>query len=272
MIACLCVLALGMTAASARSLEEIKASGELRLCVAGSSHELYTMTGKAFAESLGVVANVTRLGDWDEQFHHADGVTDKEGAYTPHLMETGACDVYPNDLVIIEWRQKKLDFAVLYHTRMTVVINKSNQGKIKSETDLRGRRAAVMEGTTYHSWMAQKNSTDFADDPIQLTFMPTNDSMLAVDNQQADFTVIGANGALTWTRHKVKNSAVGFFVGPVTQVGWGFRKGDTDLLEAADLFFESQRRLNSRFDEIWKEKVGMTLSEFNVFISSVAGD
>jgi membrane-bound lytic murein transglycosylase MltF len=256
----------------ARSLAEIKQSGEIRLCVAGSSFELYTRTGTAFAESLGVQATVIRLDSWDKLFQNKDGMIDKEASYTPYLMETGECDCYPNDLVIHEWRTKKLDFAVLFKTRMTVVVHKDNLNHFKTETDLKGKQAAVMKGTTYHTWMEEKNQTDFADNPIKITFMPTNDSMNAVDSKTADFTIIGADGALNWTRNKVQNSVTAFLVGPVSQVGWGFRKGDSDLLEAAKTFFNSQQKVNSQFDAIWKEKVGITLSEFNLFITNLLGE
>jgi hypothetical protein len=43
----------------ARSLEEIRKTNELRICVAGSSYELYTAMALAFAEHLGVSPRVT---------------------------------------------------------------------------------------------------------------------------------------------------------------------------------------------------------------------
>lgn len=269
---CLCFLHLSDGPSHARSLKEIKQSGEIRLCVAGSSYELYTRTGTVFAESLGVRANVKKLDSWDKLFRNKDGKIDKEAAYTPYLMETGECDCYPDDLVMHEWRLKKMDFAVLFKTRMTVVVHKDNQKNFKTETDLKGKRAAVMKGSTYHTWMEEKNQAEFADNPIRITLMPTDDSMKAVDSKTVDFTIIGADGALNWTRNKVKNSVTAFLVGQVNQVGWGFRKGDKDLIEAANAFFDSQRKINSHFDAIWKEKVGITLSEFNLFITNLLGE
>lgn len=256
----------------ARNLEDIKKSGEIRLCVAGSSYDLYTKTGTVFAKSLGVKANVKKIDSWDKLFHDKDGKTDKNASYTPYLMEDEECDCYPNDLVINEWRLRMMDFAVLFKTRMTVVVHKDSIKNIKAETDLKGKQAAVMNGTSYHTWMIEKNKADFADNPIRITLMPTDDAMKAIDNKTSDFTIIGADGALNWTRYKLKNSVAAFFVGPVNQVGWGFRKGDKELLDAANLFFNAQRKVNSQFDSIWKDKVGITLSEFNLFITNVLGE
>jgi membrane-bound lytic murein transglycosylase MltF len=253
----------------ARSLEEIRKTNELRICVAGSSYELYTAMALAFAEHLGVPPRVTRLDSWDQQFQNDKGVTDKEAAYTPALVDSGDCDFYPNDVVENEWRLKKLDFVILFRTRMVVVVHKDNQTAYKGVADLAGKNAAIQKGTSYHSWLEKQNTGPLASNPIKIQFMTTDESMRAVDAKTADFTIIGADGALNWTRNKVKNLVVAFPVGDTTEVGWAFRKKDKDLQEAVRRFFNSQAAVGSRFDDIWKEKVGIALSEFNVFITGL---
>ena len=252
-----------------RSLKEIRKTNELRICVAGSSYELYTAMALAFAEHLGVSPRVKRLDSWDQQFQNDKGVTDKDAAYTPALMDSGDCDVYPNDLVKNDWRLKKLDFVILFRTRMVVVVNKDNQPAYKGVADLAGKKAAIQKGTSYSSWLETQNAGPLVSSPIQIQFMTTDESMQAVDTKFVDFTVIGADGALNWTRNKVKNVVVAFPVGDTTEVGWAFRKKDKDLQEAVRRFFDSQAAVGSRFDEIWKEKVGIPLSEFNVFITDL---
>ena len=252
-----------------RSLKEIRKTNELRICVAGSSYELYTAMALAFAEHLGVSPRVKRLDSWDQQFQNDKGVTDKEAAYTPALMDSGDCDCYPNDVVKNDWRLKKLDFVILFRTRMVVVVNKDSQSAYKGVADLAGKKAAMQKGTSYSSWLETQNAGPLVSSPIQIQFMTTDESMQAVDTKFVDFTVIGADGALNWTRNKVKNVVVAFPVGDTTEVGWAFRKKDKDLQEAVRRFFDSQAAVGSRFDEIWKEKVGIPLSEFNVFITDL---
>jgi len=259
------------TSAYARSLQEIRKSNEIRLCAAGSSSSLYSRMGTVFAESLGIKAKIIKLDSWDQQFHNKDGVTIKQESYTPFLMEKGDCDCYPNDLVMHEWRMKKLDFVVLFKTRMTVVTHRDKKGEFTTENDLKGKTAAVMKGTTYHTWLEEKNKTDFADNPVLIKFMSTDDSMKAVDSKSVDFTVIGADGALNWTRNKIKNSETAFFVGPVTQVGWAFKKSDKDLQKAAQECFRSLQKAGSAFDTIWKEEVGIPLSDYILFITNLTG-
>lgn len=93
--------------------------------------------------------------------------------------------------------------------------------------------------------------------------------MQAVDRKAVDFTMIGADGAYHYTRTKVKNSVVAFAVGPVSEVGWAFRKEDVDLQEAAKTLFESQRKVGSQFDAIWQEVFGITLSDFTLFMTTL---
>lgn len=255
--------------AEARSLEEIHQTNEIRMCIAGSSYELYTAMGMAFVEYLGVQVKVRRLNSWDQQFHNEDGITVKEESYTPALLASGECDFYPNDLVMHEWRKKKLHFEILFRTHMTVVVHRDHQSRFTTEADLKGKTAAIQKGTTYHTWMEEKNKMDFVDNPIAIQFMTTDESMTAVDTKTVDFTIIGADGALNWSRNKIKNSVVAFPVGTVTEVGWAFRKDDRDLQEVAKAFFETQRKVGSQFDTIWQEKVGISLSEFTLFMTNL---
>ena len=272
---CLGLLIIGLCApgrAWPRSLAEIRKTNELRICVAGSSYELYTAMALAFAEHLEISPRVKRLDSWDQQFQNDKGVTDKEAAYTPALMDSGDCDVYPNDLVKNDWRLKKLDFVILFRTRMVVVVNTDNQPAYKSVADLAGKTAAIQKGTSYHSWLETQNAGPLASNPIQIRFMTTDESMHAVDAKSADFTIIGADGALNWTRNKVKHVVVAIPIGNTTELGWAFRKKDKDLQQAVRRFVDSQAVVGSRFDEIWQEKVGIPLSEFNVFITGLLKD
>ena len=116
----------GMTGgiAEARSLAEIRQSGEVRICLVAVEDftvepkqcrenckfggDLYDMA-MAFSRSLGggVKARILRV-DWDEQFFNKDGQTVREDSYTPELMASGKCDVYSTGLTRLPWREKKL--------------------------------------------------------------------------------------------------------------------------------------------------------------------
>ena len=79
----------------ARSLADIRATGELRICVAGSSAAFYQANAQAFAKFLGVTPKVTQLATWDQQFQNETGVTVKDATYEAHVLANGSCDLFP---------------------------------------------------------------------------------------------------------------------------------------------------------------------------------
>src|SRR5262249_39618568 len=117
-ISLLGVLVLGglLGPAQARPLAEIKQTQELRVCICSSRPSMSvatppgcrgncTFTGPvydevvAFAATLGQDIQLKLLRvDWDEQFHNRDGKTEREASYTPELLASGTCDLYPNNL------------------------------------------------------------------------------------------------------------------------------------------------------------------------------
>ncbi len=60
---------------------------------------------EAFARYLGVKSEVKQLLDWDLQFQNSSGVVVKEAAYEARVLADGSCDVLPNDLHIVDWRE-----------------------------------------------------------------------------------------------------------------------------------------------------------------------
>ena len=93
--------------AMGRTLEDVRASNELRICVVGSSAAFYQANGEAFARHLGVKAVVTPLKSWDDQFRNRDGQVVRDGRYLARPLENGECDLFPNDLHVLDWRLTK---------------------------------------------------------------------------------------------------------------------------------------------------------------------
>jgi len=110
LLACVAASLLAPGPCAARSLEQIRATGELRICVAGSSAAFYRRNAEIFARELGLRPQVTALAAWDDQFRDARGEVDREARYVPEAMASGRCDLYPNDLHIVPWREDKANW------------------------------------------------------------------------------------------------------------------------------------------------------------------
>ncbi|MDC8771235.1 transglycosylase SLT domain-containing protein [Roseateles albus] len=275
-------------AAQARSLQEIKQSRELRVCLA-PIHPSYSSVepsdckdgcsfsgpvheqSLAFAQSLGqgVQAKFMRVG-WDEQFFDQSGKTVKEGSYTPRLLASGRCDFFPNNLTKIDWRLKKLDFVILRPNRNMVIVHAAQKSSIKKQADLAGKSSAVEMNSSWHGWLLASNQADFAHKPIKLALLPTQQSFHAVDAGTVDFIVTDADMAFWAVRNQLKHAQVAFPVGPLEEIGWAFAKQDKDLQAAVQSFFDAQRNdPNSAINQSWQKHFGTRLTDFTTLMLSI---
>src|SRR6185436_4388291 len=192
------LLALVVASASARTLPQIRESGVLRVCVAGSSAPFYRANAEAFARFLGLQAEVRELASFDEQFHNAQGVTARDESYDPRVLADGSCDLLPNDLHVVPWRESKMLLVPYYKVRNVVVGQRYSRESIRRIEDLRGRTAAVQKGTTYDDWIRQANANEFVGDPVKIVYMPTAEAVRQVAEGKADFTVAGTESGIKW--------------------------------------------------------------------------
>ncbi|MBF0118510.1 MAG: transporter substrate-binding domain-containing protein [Desulfobacterales bacterium] len=274
----------------ARSLEEIKKTKEIRFCLPYPDEPyvklesencvrdkckfsgMFYEEAQLFTKSLGtdIKPKFIRI-EWDEQFYNKDGKTVLEDSYTPEMLASGQCDCLPNNLTKNEWRQKKMDFVILFPSRMMVVINKSKKGEYKTVNDLEGKTVLVEKNTSYQTWIEEQNKAVFTKNPIKIEIMLEPQAKKIINDEEKNyFMVFDADVAIWSTRYEMKNSTVVFPVGPVDEIGWGFKKEDKDLQTAAQKFFEEQRKdPKSELNTIWKNFYGRTLTEYISLMLSV---
>lgn len=251
-----------------RPLIEIKATGELRICVAGSSAAFYQGNAESFARSLGVTPVVTVLKSWDQQFHNLVGATEKEITYEAALLANGECDLFPNDLHMLDWRRTKMQLIPYYTTRKMVIAHRSLAAHLTQLSDLAGKKAAVQNGTAYEAWLVEQNETGFKDSPITIELYPTSESMQRVADQRADFTIIGAESAFKWVRGNLESLDLLFPVDAPVQVGWGISSAAGDLHDAVVAYFVANKRVGSDLDRAWQRQYGISLMEYQLYESS----
>jgi membrane-bound lytic murein transglycosylase MltF len=273
----------------ARSLEEIRQTKEIRICIAypyepfvklespEDCREDCKFSGIFYEESIefakslgdGIQPKFLRV-DWDEQFFNKEGKTVIEDSYTPELLASGLCDVYPNNLTKTDWREKKMDIVTLHPSRMMVIVHKSRKKEFKTPADLAGKTVLVEKDTSYQTWMEEQNRTVYAGNPVKIEFMLETPARKAVNAGRDAFLLTDADVAIWGTRNDIKDSVVVFPVGPTEEIGWGFRKNDKDLQAAAQKFFDAQRgNPESVLNTIWKNYFGRSLTEFIALMLSI---
>lgn len=254
--------------AQGRTLVDIQRSGELRICVAGSSADFYRINGEEFARALGVRAKTTALAGWDQQFQNEQGVTVIDGTYEPALLASGQCDLYPNDLHMTPWRKKKMGLVPYFMTRSVVVARPDLRSALQRPEDLGGHVAAVQAGTAYETWLRELNTSLPQERAIVIQTAPTAQSIGRVAERKADFSVIAAESAFRWVRDDPQNLDLLFTVGETTEVGWGTSLDAADLRDALAKYFATSRRIGSRLDLSWRKNYGISLVEYQMFSAS----
>ena len=255
LIQLLVALAVCPSISDARSLIEIQQTGELRACLApihpsivqvdpAGCRDECRFTGAVYEEVLAFVASLAgdikprfRRVDWDEQFHDANGQTLYEASYTPELLASGYCDLYPSNLTITDWRLNKLDIVPLFKSRMMVIVQKDKRQQFNTPADLAGKEVAAAIDTSFYTWLQTQNQTTYAANPVKIKLVGIGDALAAVDARLVDFAITDADGAIWSVRHQFKNATVAFPVGPVDEIGWAFSKADQDLQTAVKQFF-----------------------------------
>lgn len=252
----------------ARSLADIRATGELRICVAGSSAAFYQANAQAFAKFLGVTSKVTQLATWDQQFQNAAGVTVKDATYEAHVLANGSCDLFPNDLHMTDWRRSKMQLVPLYTTRKMVVANRKMRAELQKPADLAGHSAAVQKGTAYESWLLEQNQTTLANNPITIYLAPTTESLERVATGASDFTVVAAETAFQAVRGDLQGLDLLFPVDTPVEVGWGLSPSDSGLRQQLEQFFADSFRVDSELDRSWQRKYDISLMGYRLFSAS----
>ncbi|MBK6639455.1 MAG: transporter substrate-binding domain-containing protein [Rhodocyclaceae bacterium] len=282
------LLAASANLAQARSLAQIEQSKELRICIATIHPSAATVRTpgvprqvRVFRSGLRTVPGLRQIPgngirpkflrvDWDQHFFNKEGKTVREGSYTPELLASAKCDLYPGNLTKNEWRLKKLDFVTVFPSRLMVIVSSAMKGKLKAPPDRAGKTAAVEKDTSFHTWLQVQNQTTYANNPVKLELLGTTDSLLAVEAGKVDFTIADSDIAIWAVRHELKSATTAFPVGATDELGWGFRKDDKDLQAAAQKFIDDQRRNpDSELNSIWKKHFGRTLTEFIALMVAV---
>ncbi len=274
--------------AQARSLSEIRKTKEIRACVVPLHPAFLSPTVadckkncsyegpviddvENFAKSIGKGIKVKYVGfEWDEQFYNKEGKTVREDVYVPEGLASGKCDFYPSNLTKNEWRLKKMDFVILFTSRMLVIVNKGKKQQFKVTADLGGKTALTQKDTSFDTWLQSENKSTYKSNPMKIVYAETDESLKQIDEGKADFTIMDSDMALWATKRQTKNSTIAFAVGDKDEIGWAFRKEDKDLQAAVQTYFDKERASkDSGLNKIYKKWFGMSFGDFISLVSAV---
>lgn len=277
-------------AAQAATLAELEARGTLRVCFSAIDPALVRVEPEgctddcqyvgllvdqvaAFAETLDGVSVMHKSVPWSAQFADVTGQVHRGQSYLPHLLASGACDLFVSNLARLPWRLRKMDIVPLFESRMIAIVRADRQTEFETLESFAGKSAAVTLESSFHTWLLERNAGEFASEPVRIAPLNGRDPFELVHEGEADFTLTDADIAVLSAKAFGSELVPAFAVGPVQELGWGLDPEDTELRMAVETFFKEQKSASrSSLNQAWQRSLGVTISEFEALVSALPGE
>ncbi len=275
--------------AQAASLDEIRARGTLRACFALLNPALVQVipegcskdcTYEGFlvdqvsilAATLGEVTVEHRVVGWSEQFEDSNGRVRRADPYVPRLLAEDACDIYATNLARLPWRLSKMNIVPLFENRMIAIVRSERLSEFGGLAALAGKSIAVTPNSSFHTWMLNKNTQEFRDNPVKILPASPVEPLEMVRRGVADFTLTDADIAVFAAKTFHPELSPAFAIGPLQELGWGLHPGNASLHGALIDFVRAQKEEpHSLLNRAWQHHLGVTLNEFEVLVNTLPG-
>lgn len=189
---------------------------------------------KAFADFLGVRLKVKVSDSWDQLL--------------PSLGK-GVGEVVAASMTRTPSRSKRVDFSRGYLPVQQMVITHKRNKKIKSIDDLERKTLDVRRGTSYEERLRtlSQNGLDLM---IKLhDDVPTEELIQGVAEGKIEATIADSNVALL-NRRYFPDIRIAFPIEKPESLAWAVKKGETDLLDKINEFFERIKE-DGTFNDIY---------------------
>ncbi len=288
----LMVLWLGLvltTPAEARTLAEIEARGELRVCFSAIEPALVRVEPEGctvncqyagllvdqvalFADTLNGISVVPKSVSWSDQFSDETGQVQREESYLPELLASGACDLLVSNLARLPWRLRKMDIVPLFESRMIAIVRADRQSEFTTLDSFAGKSAVVSLESSFHTWLLERNMEEFTGNPVQVVPLDGRVALDLVFQDKVDFTLTDADIAVLSIPAYGADLVPAFAVGPVQELGWGVDPADKELRAAIEMFFADQKPdPRSALNRAWQQHLGVTIPEFEALVNALPG-
>ncbi|TNF18305.1 MAG: transporter substrate-binding domain-containing protein [Rhodobacteraceae bacterium] len=273
--------------AAAGTLDDIRARGELRACIAMIDPALVRREPegceaecgyagividqvRAFAATLPDVTLDFVEVTWSSQFADAAGQVDTSSDETPALLANGTCDLYVSNLARLPWREKMMTIVPLFESRMIVLVRADEVSRFSDFDRLAGHSAAVQSESSFHTWLLAANETVFRDNPIRIILSDLDEPLDLVRQGVAEFTLTDADIAVSVMNESAPTLAPALAAGGVQQLGWGMERRASELQAEVAGFFAAQRAdPDSALNEAWRASIGVSVAEFEALVRAL---
>ncbi len=254
----------------ARSFENIKKSGELRICYTPWFGEdtpkefpsPYYEIALAFSKNLHLKP-ITKKISWDEQFYNTENKVKQGEIYTPKLFENETCDLYSNSIIHLPWRQKIMELNWIKNSRMVIVVRADDKRKYKTVHDLYNKKSIVVPKTSYHQWFHNLNKNLNEKEKIKLKLLKKGGTVSYLLRKEVDFVILSATYATFSKLNHSKKIQIAFPIGKNIKAGFGFPKNSKELKKEMDRYIKTEMpNPKSQINIIFERHFGVSFLEF----------
>jgi ligand-binding sensor domain-containing protein/serine phosphatase RsbU (regulator of sigma subunit)/ABC-type amino acid transport substrate-binding protein len=252
---------------NSQSLQKIKEDGKIRVAFTESGlHSVNYKFALEFAKFLNVEIEIVPV-KWDETFSNNGVVpnnyqTVPQINYVPDALRKA--DFICGTIYQYEWRKKFFDYAGNLDLSDLLIIP-ADAKNLKSYDDLKGLTIAFLEKTSYETHIEAINNRIGGG----INFVKTKSEKESIDllkNGVVDGYITIAYNALE-TIKQSKDFKIAFPVAPIKKAGWAVRKGNTELKNEINNFFETIKG-NGKLNELFTNYYGIDYDTYYEIISS----
>ncbi len=155
-------------------------------------------------------------------------------------LESGRIDIIWNGLDITPERKERILYSKPYmDNRQILLVKKDNHQGIRSETDLAGKIVGTQAGSNSETYIHQNE--DLRDSFAEFkTYRNFRDAFNELESGAVDVLIVDElAGRYEMSKVPSKFDPIEVTVGPVTEIGIGFRKEDVELRDKVQKVFDS---------------------------------
>ncbi len=273
-----------------RSLDEIRKSGVLYAAFTESTkNSINYKIATEFAKFLNVKLVVVET-TWEHNFTHngkrpADLENDEEKYnYTPDaLLEA---DFICGTMYLYKWREQIFDYAGIMQVSDLLIVRRRNKNsdfylkyifpqkyldlvkheEIKTFEDLRGKKIALLENSSYEDNISRINRRLNNEIIIVHTTSDQESQRLFLEGKVDGFVNVSYL-ALSFLNEQKNIAKLAFPVGPPFEVGWAVENNNFELAEEINNFYATIKG-DGTIDKIFREAYGVNLDTYLEIINS----
>ncbi len=244
-----------------RDLDEIKRSGKIRIAFTETDYTTINYPlAIEFARYLNVEMEAVTI-TWEQAFQIngriPDGVrTNPEITYTPDIFKD--VDAVFSTFTVLDWRKRIFGFAETLFSAELIMIHEKDESP-KNYEDLKGKRIAMMRGTSFESRISEINESIGGGITSILTER-SDEAKSLLRNGQVWGVVLDADEALNFRARNNNAFKIGIPISSVSKTAYAVEKGNT-LRKEIENFFETIAS-NGELDRIFNDMFGMTYSAY----------